>query len=69
MWIPSSEMIVWGVVFLLAGAFKKEAQGLPHPVSNWDDEEKMVAPGLEHRARQNKWRKLAEARAHAATIQ
>lgn len=69
MWIPSSEMIVWGVVFLLAGAFKKEDQGLPHPVPNWDDEEKMVAPGLEHRARQNKWRKLAEARAHAATIQ
>jgi putative membrane protein len=24
MWIPSSEMVVWGVVFLLAGYFKRE---------------------------------------------
>lgn len=32
MWIPSSEMVVWAVVFLLAGLFKREeGQAAPHP--------------------------------------
>jgi hypothetical protein len=30
----------------------------PPPIAAWDREEAMIAPGLEHRARQNKWRRL-----------
>ncbi len=64
MWTLSSEMIIWGVVFLLNSLFKKEPAG-PPPISEWDHEEAMIAPGLEARALQNRWRKVAEARLNA----
>lgn len=64
MWTLSSEMVVWAAVFLLGGLFGGE-QTAPGPVANWDSEEAMVAPGLEHRVVQNRWRRLAEARTQA----
>jgi putative membrane protein len=64
MWTLSSEMVVWAAVFLLAGLFGKEKAG-PGPIPNWDRAEAMVAPGLEHRVVQNRWRKMAEARIQA----
>jgi putative membrane protein len=64
MWTLSSEMIIWGAVFLLNSLFKKEPAG-PVPTQQWDREEVMIAPGLEARARQNRWRKAAEARLQA----
>ncbi|RIK40040.1 MAG: hypothetical protein DCC55_16205 [Chloroflexi bacterium] len=64
MWTLSSEMVVWAAVFLLGGLFGG-AKAAPGPVANWDSEEAMVAPGLEHRVVQNRWRRLAQARTEA----
>jgi putative membrane protein len=64
MWTLSSEMLVWAAVFLLGGRFGREASS-PAALANWDSDEAMVAPGLEHRVVQNRWRKLAEARVQA----
>jgi len=63
MWVSGSEMIVWGVVFLLAGFSQHEDKTLV-TVPQWDSEEKMIAPGLEQRVIQNKWRKLKSSKAH-----
>ncbi|MDQ3248517.1 MAG: cytochrome c oxidase assembly protein, partial [Chloroflexota bacterium] len=72
MWIPSSEMVVWAVVFLLAGLFKQDddkvARTMPKLASEWHSEEKMIAPGWEDRVVQNKWRKLQAAKLHAPDV-
>jgi hypothetical protein len=57
MWTSGSEMLVLAVIFLLASAMRSEKKP-PPPIAAWDREEAMIAPGLEHRARQNKWRRL-----------
>lgn len=64
MWTLSSEMVVWAAVFLLGGLFGRE-QAAPGPVADWDADDAMVAPGLEHRVVQKQWRQLAEARLQA----
>jgi putative membrane protein len=68
MWVSGSEMVVWAVVFLLAGFSRAEDRNHPLPVPPWDSEEKMMAPGLEHRIVQNKWRKLASSKAPSSEI-
>lgn len=67
MWVSGSEMIVWGVVFLLASFSKQDDKPLVI-VPHWDSEENMVAPGLEHRVVQNKWRRLKAAKPHASDV-
>ncbi|MCE7980954.1 MAG: cytochrome c oxidase assembly protein [Caldilinea sp. CFX5] len=57
MWTSGSEMLVLAVIFLLARAMRSEKKA-PSAVPNWDREEAMIAPGLEHRARQNRWRRV-----------
>jgi cytochrome c oxidase assembly factor CtaG len=57
MWTSGSEMLVLAIVFLLASAMRNDKKA-PTPIADWDREEAMIAPGLEHRARQNKWRRL-----------
>lgn len=58
MWIPGSMMLLLAMIILLAGQLKGENGEAPRPVANWDSDEAMVAPGLEHRVVQNKWRNL-----------
>jgi len=58
MWIPGSMMLLLAALILLAGQMKSKDGEAPQPVPNWDSDESMVAPGLEHRVIQNKWRKL-----------
>jgi putative membrane protein len=68
MWVSGSEMVVWSVLFLLAGFSQQEEHKHVLPVSDWDNEEKMIAPGLEHRVTQNKWRKLATSKTRPSDV-
>jgi cytochrome c oxidase assembly factor CtaG len=59
MWIPGSMMFIMAALIVLAGLFRKE-KALPGPVSpDWDADDAMIAPGLEDRVIQNRWRKAA----------
>ncbi|MCC6455099.1 MAG: cytochrome c oxidase assembly protein [Caldilineaceae bacterium] len=58
MWIPGSMMFLMAALVVLAGLFGKEKTP-PGPVSSdWDADEAMIAPGLEDRVIQNRWRKV-----------
>lgn len=61
MWTLSSEMVVWAAVFLLGARFGREV-AKPGPVADWDSDDAMIAPGLEQRVVQKRWRQLAETR-------
>lgn len=57
MWIPGSMMFILAALIVLARMFgDKDAP--PVEPGGWDDETAMIMPGLEHRAVQNKWRRL-----------
>lgn len=57
MWIPGSMMFIIAALIVLARMFgSKDAQPVQH--GEWDEEAAMIMPGLEHRALQNKWRRL-----------
>jgi cytochrome c oxidase assembly factor CtaG len=59
MWIPGSMMFIMAALIVLAGLFSKE-KSRPGPVrADWDTEDAMIAPGLEDRIIQNRWRKAA----------
>ena len=60
MWIPGSMMFIMVALFIIALMFSKE-KTQPGPVSaTWDADYAMIAPGLEHRVIQNRWRNAAE---------
>ena len=67
MWTSGSEMFVLAIILLLAGAMRGTGKKSPTPVPDWDREEAMIAPGLEHRAVQNKWRRLKTAASHPSS--
>lgn len=67
MWTSGSEMLVLAIIFLLAGAMRGTDKHPPQPVPDWDRDEVMIAPGLEHRALQNKWRRLKTAALHPSS--
>jgi cytochrome c oxidase assembly factor CtaG len=54
MWIVGSMMYILAALILISGLLKR--QGGPQPIAGWDADSAMVAPGLEHRVVQNKWR-------------
>ncbi|MCB0109509.1 MAG: cytochrome c oxidase assembly protein [Caldilineaceae bacterium] len=58
MWIPGSMMLLLAVIVLLAIELRLDPEHPPRPVPNWDSEEAMVAPGLEHRVVQNRWHRI-----------
>lgn len=61
MWIPGSMMFIIAALVVLATLFYKEDQPLPEAGENghsWDSDESMIAPGLEHRVTQNRWRRI-----------
>ena len=68
MWIPGSMMYLLGVIVLLARALRTNEDDPPQPVPGWDDDAVMVAPGLEHRVIQNKWRRLKEQQLHSTDV-
>jgi cytochrome c oxidase assembly factor CtaG len=63
MWIQGSEMYIMIALFILGRLFL--AKGKERPLDRtWDNEEAMIAPGLEDRVSQNRWRKAS----HGAAI-
>ena len=58
MWTSGSEMLVLAIIWLMARGMRGTDQKPPTAVPDWDREEAMIAPGLEHRVVQNKWRRL-----------
>jgi cytochrome c oxidase assembly factor CtaG len=55
-WVFGSLVYISSIVFVLFRLFHKEGSSTPLHLPNWDDHEKFIAPGLEHRAAQNKLR-------------
>jgi cytochrome c oxidase assembly factor CtaG len=64
MWIPGSMMFIMVALLILALEFHTKDRPLPGGPAGWDSDEAMIAPGLEHRVVQNRWRK-AQRRAPA----
>jgi len=67
MWIPGSMMLLIAALILLATQFEKGEH--PVHVPDWDADEAMVAPGLEHRVIQNRWRDLEKKTTGASGVQ
>lgn len=57
MWIPGSMMFFAGALIILAIEMSRAEQEKLKQ-REWNSEEALVAPGLEHRVIQNKWRNL-----------
>jgi putative membrane protein len=49
-WVPGSFVYVTAIVLVLNRLFIKEGSR-PEPYANWDDDERMIMPGLEHRVK------------------
>ena len=57
MWIAGSMMFIMAMLIVLGLMFVNE-KSQPGPISpDWDSEQAMIAPGLEDRVIQNRWRK------------
>ncbi|MCC6166814.1 MAG: cytochrome c oxidase assembly protein [Caldilineaceae bacterium] len=65
MWIPGSMMFIMVALLILALLFREKGQPLPGAPADWDSDEAMIAPGLEHRVVQNRWRKAQRERVAA----
>ncbi|MFN2201332.1 MAG: cytochrome c oxidase assembly protein [Caldilineaceae bacterium] len=57
MWIPGSMMFIMAALIVLARMFGG-SDVVPLQPGDWEDESTLIMPGLEHRALQNKWRRL-----------
>lgn len=55
-WVFGSLVYISSIVFVLLDLFRKDGSTTPQPLPNWDDNGKFIAPGLEHRVTQNKFR-------------
>lgn len=58
MWIPGSMMYLVAALVVMAIGLSRAEDKEPVVVTQWNSEESMIAPGLEHRVIQNKWRRL-----------
>jgi hypothetical protein len=60
MWIAGSMMFIMAALLVLGLMFVHE-KALPGPVSaEWDSDQAMIAPGLEDRVVQNRWRRVKQ---------
>lgn len=58
MWIPGSMMFIMAALVILGIMFLKEKHQ-PGPITpDWDSEQAMIAPGLETRVVQNRWKRV-----------
>ena len=65
MWIPGSMMFLLAALIILARMFMSK-EPLPVRPEGWDADDKFIAPGLEHRVVQNRWKQLKAANSHGA---
>jgi cytochrome c oxidase assembly factor CtaG len=56
MWIPGSMMFILAALILVAGLLKGRDGQAPDALAGWDSDEAMIAPGLENRVVQKRWR-------------
>ncbi len=68
MWIPGSMMFIVATLIILATMFRDKNIDSPMERPGWDSEDAMIAPGLEHRLVQNKWKKLASNRVKVVDV-
>ena len=52
LWVVGSLLYVSSIVLVLNRLFIEQGQGGPQPAPDWDDDDRMIMPGLEHRLRQ-----------------
>lgn len=51
LWVVGSAVYVSSVVLVLNRLFERHRADRPEPLPQWDDDERMIMPGLEHRLR------------------
>jgi putative membrane protein len=57
-WVIGSFAYFSAIVGVVYRLFAHEGSTQPRPVADWDAHERMIAPGLEHRARENRLRNV-----------
>jgi cytochrome c oxidase assembly factor CtaG len=50
-WVAGSLLYVSSIVLVLNRLFVEHGEGGPAPALDWDDDDRMIMPGLEHRVR------------------
>ena len=50
-WVIGSLVYVSSIILVLNSLFRREGSEVPQPLWNWDADEKIIMPGLEHRLR------------------
>jgi putative membrane protein len=51
-WVFGSMVYITSILGVLLRMFQQDGSMAPEPLQNWDDDERFIAPGLEHRAAQ-----------------
>jgi cytochrome c oxidase assembly factor CtaG len=51
LWVAGSLLYVSSIVLVLNRLFIEQGEGGPTPAPDWDDDDRMIMPGLEHRVR------------------
>ena len=51
LWVVGSMLYVSSIVLVLNRLFIEHGEGGPAPAPDWDDDDRMIMPGLEHRLR------------------
>jgi cytochrome c oxidase assembly factor CtaG len=66
MWIPGSMMFILAALIILFNMFRKQDRPMANQAQPWDSDESMIAPGLEHRVTQHRWREAQAKRMRAS---
>ncbi len=61
-WVFGSFAYFSSAVLVLNKIFSDNNGNSPQPMPNWDADDRMIAPGLEHRVIENRWRQLEKPR-------
>jgi cytochrome c oxidase assembly factor CtaG len=57
-WVFGSFVYISAIISVLHRLFRQDGSTRPQPLPNWDDSDKFIAPGLEHRVAENQLRKV-----------
>jgi putative membrane protein len=57
-WVFGSLAYFSSAVMVLNKIFQENNGNSPQPMPNWDADDRMIAPGLEHRVIENRWRDI-----------
>lgn len=68
MWVPGSMMYIIAALVLLATLLGKEDDKPVPGMETWATDQALIAPGLEHRATQARWRQIEAQKARARQV-